>query len=73
MSCALDGLQVGESRTVTISLCVPATYNGSANFVIDANGSSTTIDPYLDNNAAAAGSQLSLDAILVDGFDGSCQ
>ena len=72
-SCALDGLAVGESRTVTISLCVPASYSGSANFVIDANGSSATIDPYLGNNASGTGSQLSFDALLIDGFDGSCQ
>lgn len=72
VSCALEGLAVGESRTVTLGLCVPASYSGGAVLSFTASGNSATTDPYLDNNSSAGTTQLSADVLLADGFDGGC-
>ncbi len=72
--CTFPGLAVGETRTITTTVCVPANYAGSNPLRVSTDASSGTPDAYLGNNSAASNVLLHADVLFRDGFEsGACQ
>ncbi|MDR3386316.1 MAG: DUF11 domain-containing protein [Rudaea sp.] len=67
--CTFGTLQPGDTRTVTTTACVPSDYTGSYLLKSSGTASSSSSDPYMGNNAAAAYTSLLFDVIFADGFE----
>ena len=67
--CSFPTLAVGETKSVTTTVCVPSNHSGAQPIRFDASATSTTADPYSGNNSAAANVLLYSDVLFRDGFD----
>jgi hypothetical protein len=67
--CAFGTLQPGDSKTVTTSVCVPASYQGSYLISSSAGATTSTSDPFTGNNSGTVYTSLLFDALFVNGFE----
>ena len=67
--CVFGSLQPGATRTVITTACVPSNYSGSYLIQSGGSASSSSADPFMGNNAAAAYTSLLFDVIFMDGFE----